>query len=142
MQCKLVRELEVAPGAMPQEFVSSHSIVRMRRRNKKTQPVVFWKVGTIFDLPDAYRLVQHGCALPVDDECRAATGMTDEEIAEAQRAYERLSRGIHPDDFSLYDNGVITGYDEQGNYVPGPNFHLLEDAAESEPEVVTSQEPE
>lgn len=141
MRCKLIREIEVSPGVMSPEFVAANAVARQKRRNCRLRHVMFWKVGTVFDLPDSFRLVQHGCALPDDKECEEAAGMTPEESAAAQHAYGRLENGIHPDDFDLYDNEVIVGYDEKGNYKPGPNFHLLEEAAaEAESaEVVTAQ---
>lgn len=144
MQCKLVRELEVAPGVMPPEFVTANAVARMRKRNMRMRPVLFWKVGTVFDLPDSFLLVRNGCALPLDDECRERCEMTDEEIAAAQQTYERTEKGIHPEDFNLYDNGIITGYDAAGNYIPGPNWHLLEEASDEAEaaEVVTSKGPE
>lgn len=144
MKCKLIRELEVAAGVMPEEFVAANAVARTRKVNGRMRPVLHWKVGTVFDLPDSFRLVQQGCALPEDDECKERCEMTPEEMAAAQRAYERTALGIHPEDFDLFDNGVIVGYDEGGNYKPGPNFHLLEEAAEEAQanEVVTSKGPE
>lgn len=143
MKCKLIRELEVSPGAMPAAFVADNAVARKVIRNNREKTVLFWKVGTEFDLPDSFRLVEQGCALPADEECEKRVGRTPEQHAAAQHAYERLSRGIHPDDFELFDNGVITGYDAEGNYLPGPNFRLLEEAAEEEAaEVVTSKGPE
>lgn len=142
MQCKLTRELEVAPGVMPQEFVAAHATVRVEIRNQRPKHVLYWRVGTVFSLPDSHILVKQGCAIPMDEECRDRAGMTDEQIAAAQAQYEKVALGIHPEDYELFDGGVIVGYDDKGNYKPGPNFHLLEEAAEeaeAENTVVTAQ---
>ena len=78
-------------------------------------------VGTIFDLPDSYLLVQLGAAEPLDDECRAAAGMTEGELKRAQYAQLRTSRGIQPDDFEAYDSGEMIGYFPDGTPIPGPH---------------------
>jgi hypothetical protein len=36
-----------------------------------------------------------------------------------------LNAGIHPDDFPLFDAGIITGYLPDGNYKPGPNWDQM-----------------
>ena len=51
---------------------------------------------------------------------------------EAQHASIRLAAGIHPDDFPLYDAGVIVGYNPDGTYMPGPNWHLMPDDTEDD----------
>jgi len=145
MRCKLVRDdMEVAPGVMPSAFVSANAYARNIKRNGRVRQVLFWKSGTVFDLPDSYRLVQQGCAIPDDEECLEKADRTPEEMATAQRAYERVCRGIAPEDYDLFDNGVIVGYEEDGSYKPGANFHLLEEAAAEAGanEVVTPQGPE
>jgi hypothetical protein len=47
-------------------------------------------VGTVIDDPRAFRLVQNGMATPEDDECRARSGMTDEQMLAAQEARKRM----------------------------------------------------
>lgn len=49
--------------------------------------------GTIIDDPEAFKLVQNGVAIPHDDECRIAAGMTAEQMAAAQQAYQDLEDG-------------------------------------------------
>lgn len=71
--------------------------------------------GTEIDHPQAFRLVQMGVALPADPECEQASGRTEEELAEARYAYERTSKGIHPEDFAAYEAGQMDGYDPAGN---------------------------
>lgn len=77
--------------------------------------------GTMFDLPDSYKLVKLGAAEPLDDEARAACGMTDRQLKEAQHAQRRTAAGIHPDDFPAFDAGEISGYYPGGKPIPGPN---------------------
>lgn len=78
--------------------------------------------GTILEHRQAYLLVRQGCAKPADDECEKAAAMNNTQRQQAQKAYNRLARGIHPDDFEAFDEGLMTGYDpETGEWLPGPN---------------------
>lgn len=121
MQCKVIRDdLEVAPGTDP-VLTDGQTCVRKVMRNGRMRDILFWKNGGIIKHWQAFRLVQHGVALPADEECAAAADRTEEQLAAAQRAYERVSRGIHPDDYALFDAGVIAGYEDDGSYKPGPN---------------------
>lgn len=138
MQAKLIRDdLEIPKGhpGVSQDFFQKNCAVKTVKRNGRMRHVMFWKEGTMFSTPDCYKLVRQGAALPIDDECREAAGMDAEQMASAQRAYERLSAGIDPEDFELYDAGVIVGYNPDGSFKPGPNFHLLEQAAEDAAEI-------
>jgi hypothetical protein len=67
-------------------------------------------------------LVRQGVAVAADDACAQRVRRSPAQQAEAQYAYERLSRGIHPEDFAFYDAGYIAGYNPDGSYIPGPNF--------------------
>lgn len=131
MKCKIIRDdLEISPAFRTPEFVAAHGIVRRIMRNGRMTPVFFFKVGAVFDEKHAYGLVQQGVAIPADDECAELCGRTPEQMAAAQRAYERANRGIDPEDNQLFDAGIIEGYNPDGSYKPGPNYHLLEEAAE------------
>lgn len=80
-------------------------------------------------------LVQLGAAEPADDECLVGCQRTREQLAAAQRAYNRCRHGIHPDDFAAFDSGQIVGYDKKGNLVPGPNYvEPIDDTGEDEDE--------
>lgn len=59
------------------------------------------KAGSVIDHPDAYMLVKMGNAIPADDDCRLAAGMTPEEMTRAQSRYAIFEKGM--------------GYDEDGN---------------------------
>ncbi len=91
-------------------------------RNKRIQQVPFFKRGAILDEKDCYMLVEMGCAVPADEECRVASGMTPDMIRLAMLAYNRLALGIHPDDFADFDAGIMAGYNADGSNKPGPNF--------------------
>jgi len=99
MKCELIRELEMGP---------SHP--DWQRGVKQMLPP-----GTVIEHPEAFKLVRMGAAIPADMECQTASGMTADQMRSAQYAYERLNRGIHPDDFDAYDAGEMDGYDEHGN---------------------------
>lgn len=120
MKCRVIRDdLEVAPNSPP-EKTEGQIVVKSVMRNGRMTDVVFWKNGGIIDHPQSFRLVQHGCALPADEECETRANMGAEQLTAAQMAYERLRHGIHPDDFALYDAGIIEGYNDDGSYKPGP----------------------
>jgi hypothetical protein len=78
--------------------------------------------GTIDDGPDSWRLVMAGVAEPADEECRAKCNLSREQMDTLQHAYDRLSLGIHPDDWAAFDAGEMIGYDERGRHIPGPNY--------------------
>ena len=92
--------------------------------------------GTVIDNPHppfpAFWLVRMGVAVPADEECEQAHGMTPEQMVEAQRVYPRTEAGIQPEDFHLWDAGVIAGYMPDGTYKPGPNW--VDPSAEEEQE--------
>jgi len=83
--------------------------------------------GTIIECPKAFWLVRQGCAEPADDECRKRARITPDRMAAASRSYDRLEKGIHPEDFEAFDQGKMVGYDAQGNWIPGPNFEQDEE---------------
>jgi hypothetical protein len=91
-------------------------------RNGEMTKVPFWKKGAVIDFPDCWRLVQMGCAVPADDGCLKRANRNPDELAAAQKAYERVRLGIHPEDYELFDAGVIVGYEGNGDYKPGPNW--------------------
>ncbi len=67
--------------------------------------------------------VQMGAAVPLDDECRMAAGMTDDQIDLQCKLYEAKLAGIQPEDMAAWKAGAMTGYDpETGDWIPGPNY--------------------
>jgi len=79
-------------------------------------------VGAIIDHPQAFWLVRMGVAESADAECRERANRSPEQCAKAQKAYERLEAGIHPDDFAAYDAGLMRGYNSDGSWIPGPAY--------------------
>lgn len=109
MKCKLIRDMEGPNPRGPQH------------------PNIIKPAGTEIEHLDCWRLVQMGVAVPADDECRKKADRTPDQMEAAQVAYERLSRGIHPEDFEAYDAGLMIGYDENGDWIPGPKYVPPED---------------
>jgi hypothetical protein len=91
------------------------------RDNGRGKPDTPLAVGAIIERPDAHLLVCLGMAVPDDEECRIACGLTDAQIAQAIKAQDRVSKGIEPQDYGKFDRGEIAGYREDGSYLPGPN---------------------
>jgi hypothetical protein len=121
MKCKLLREMQYIPdGWKGSGKLPSHP------------------VGHEIDNPDAFKLVQMGCAVPADAECEEAHGMTLQQLQAAQHAYVRTELGIHPDDFAAYEAGVMIGYNDDGSYKPGPNYEEAEADDEEEGEANAS----
>lgn len=97
-------------------------------------------VGYIHEEKDAFKLVMGGCAIPADEECRIAAGMTDEKMKKAQKHYGAVAKGIHPDDYPAFFAGEMTGYDGKGRKVPGPN--ASEEHAEEYAELAEDEQDE
>lgn len=79
-------------------------------------------VGTIFEGDQALFFVRVGACEPMDEECHQAHGYNPDQLREAQLAYRATSAGIWPEDYQLFRDGVIAGYDMDGNFLPGPNW--------------------
>lgn len=82
--------------------------------------------GTIIDRPDAWELVEAMMAVPADEECALKTGkplnMTPEEEESIKRKRRHVEAGIQPEDYQAFDDGLMTGYDGNGDWIPGPNY--------------------
>lgn len=127
MKCKTIRaDLEIN-SATPDV---AQSEIRVVKRSGKLKKIRFWKLGAIIDDPQCFRLVQLGVAVPADDECTEAANMTPEQMKAAEHGANRAAAGIHPDDYKLFDRGVILGYNGDGSYKLGPNGHELEEVEE------------
>lgn len=116
MKAKLIRDLKAAPSA--------EQDTRMEERDG----VRWWPEGTVLEDARAFRLVQQGVAEPADEECEEAAAMTPAMMAAAQAAQDRIH--IHPDDFEAFEAGKMIGYDEDGEWIPGPNFEEGDDEDE------------
>ncbi len=126
MKCEFIRnDVQVSLGNVPIGHEEQYEF-REVMQNGEMVSLPFWKLGAILEHPDAWMLVQMGVARPADDGCAKRARMTPLMQIAAEKAYERVNAGIHPEDFELFDAGVILGYEPNGDYKPGPNFHLLE----------------
>ena len=126
MKARIIRDdLEVSPSAELSEDEQLQTVERTVWRNGANQTATFWERGAILQRPDCYMLVRMGVAEPADEECEQWAGMTGQQRQQAQHAARRLSAGIHPEDFGLFDAGIILGYNPDGTYKPGPNFDQL-----------------
>ena len=120
MKCRVIREDMEVSQADPRQM-EGQTVAKTISVNRKQVTGLFWKVGAIISHPQAFRAVQMGVAIPADEECRIAANMSEERLAAAQHAYERLIHGIHPEDFAAYDSGYLTGYNADGSWIPGPS---------------------
>jgi hypothetical protein len=83
--------------------------------------------GTVIEHPRSYMLVRMGVADAADDEAEKAANMTNTQKQQAKVAYERVSRGIAPEDYEAFDDGEIMGYNPDGSPIPGPNADFDEE---------------
>jgi hypothetical protein len=118
-------DIEISPSAVLSDDEQAQTIMVDTWRNGRMEPVQFWSLGAIVSRPDSYLLVQMGIAEPADNECREWAAMTSAQMAQAQHAALRVTAGISPEDFPLYDAGIITGYNPDGSFVPGPNWDQM-----------------
>lgn len=102
----------------------------------RLQEMTFWRTDVVFDHPTGYKLVRNGDAIPMDEECELASGLRPEQLTVVQYNRERLARGINRDDWESYDAGYMTGYNPDGDWIPGPNYDkwLAEQAAQEDEE--------
>lgn len=84
------------------------------------------KLGEVIEEPNVYLLVRQGVAEPADEECRKAANMTPAAFAAAKKAYEKTSKGIHPEDYDAFERGLMRGYKPDGkkddSWIPGPSW--------------------
>lgn len=97
--------------------------------------------GTVLENPHVHTLVRQGIAIPEDDECAKAAGMTPEQMTVAQHARQRVRLGIAPDDFEAFDQGIMVGYKPDGSFIPGPNYadHVLEENRKHGPIIIEDE---
>lgn len=112
MKIKLIRnDLAAPPGTVHDGL------------EKRAGGVLFWRPGTIIDVKarEAQLLVGNGDAEPADDEAETAVGNWRQNRERVLLAREMLARGIEPQDREAFRSGEMIGYDEAGDWIPGPN---------------------
>lgn len=93
------------------------------------KPEAIFPAGTVFEGDDAIRMCKTGQAMPVDDECAKACGLSAAQLASLQVGYKMDTLGINrKEDRELYRAGVILGYDNKLNYIHGPNWEAYQAA--------------
>lgn len=128
MKCRFSIDVPVNPASMRESERAKvkFRLVKMRGKvNGKTTvknvPDPYFPAGTIYESDNAAFFVMQGMADPADEECAAACGMTPDEIAVAKRSLFKMEN-ILAKDWLLFDNDVILGYDEKGDYIRGPKW--------------------
>lgn len=114
MRVRLIRD---DLGALP----SFRDDERVEIRGKNTP---FWKHGAVIDTDarGAALLVGNGDAEPADEEAEAVCSGWQKRRPEVLLSRDMLAKGIDPDDRDKFRRGEILGYDENGDYIPGPNW--------------------
>ena len=137
MKCVYTRDIDACMVTMPAgEDLSA--ILYRPDPDRNGKPIPYWPKGTVREVVapvcDAAWYCRMGIAEPFDEECAAALNYTPEQMAAAKHRYQRLVDGIHPDDFEVYDAGVMIGYAPNGSWIPGPNFDKWQVAKTAEKE--------
>jgi len=102
MKAKFIRDMEVAEGITPEEWISTDS------DGKRIVPA-----GTEFEHPEAYWQVVLGNAVPVDKECEDEVNrrVSRGQVEEARQASDELLEKV-ADGQSLDDDDDDEGDDE------------------------------
>lgn len=136
MQAELVIELDVDTENLPaylrdkirlKFFESVHP-----HNGKVKKSVPYLPAGTTVT-HDVVGYIARGQAIPADDEAKAACGFSPEEIAIRTHKYRRQAAGIWPEDYHLFDAGMISGYNLDGTYRPGPNWAAYQASEKTAP---------
>lgn len=111
MKAELVKDLMASPRTRVPTVINSDG-----------KPIV--PKGTVIEGRELrpWFYVQMGAAIPLDDECRIAAGLTDAQIDVQVYLYEAKRAGIQPEDMAAWRAGAMTGYDEEGEWIPGPAY--------------------
>lgn len=114
MKAKLIREV--------QRLVRDYD----RRTRKRRLRIEVVPPGTAIAGRNVHLLCLQGIAVPLDAECRALVKMTDAEIETAAKAYEKIDRGIHPEDYDAFERRLMAGYKPDGtegdSWIHGPDW--------------------
>lgn len=104
------------------------ALIKFKPMGKGRFDAVF-PAGTVFEGDDAVRMCRTGQAEPIDDECAKEVGMSEAKLKSLQVNYKMNTLGINnKNDRELYRAGVILGYDEKLEYLPGPNWSAYHEA--------------
>ena len=124
MQAALVLDQFADVSQCPEYRVPS-----IQWQSVKGTMTAYFPAGTLYEGDDAIFICRTGQGAPLDKECADAVGMTDSQLKIAQLEYKMCSMGINDKgDKELYRAGVILGYDDKLQYLPGPNWDKYQQA--------------
>lgn len=96
---------------------------RMEKLRDGTERTVFyWPAGCVVEGPVAAHILACGIGLPFDDASAQEVQMTPDDFKRVQVQYDATLARIKREDMDLFRAGAITGYDEEGRYIHGPNW--------------------
>lgn len=125
MKSALVLDQDADLSTLPEAYRDKIAF----RTNKHGKRVALFPKGTEFEGDHAVLLCRTGQAEPIDDECAAAVGKTAAQLKSTQLDYLMNTLGINDKgDRELYRAGVILGYDDKLQYIPGPNWEKYQTA--------------
>ena len=117
------------PAGLPEYLKMSVRFAPGKTANGKPAAVAYLPKGTVFEADQALLRCKTKQAIPVDDECFAALGWSDSQIAAAKIDYEMNVAGINDkEDRELCKAGVILGYNKDLSYKPGPAWDAYQAA--------------
>jgi len=134
MKCRFTVDMDADASMVPEDQKSKLKWRAAKSRKGKGRLDPYFPSGTDYEHPMAPHFVEIGCAVPSDDECKAACGeISQAELDRRAQNYRADAAGIHdPMDRELFFAGVITGYEDVGNgkhaYIPGPNYGAWDEA--------------
>lgn len=86
------------------------------------RPVFYWPKGCVVDGVVAEHILRAGIGLPFDEASAKEVGMSEADLKRAQVEYDANLARIKSEDMDLFRAGAITGYDDDGRYLHGPNW--------------------
>jgi hypothetical protein len=87
MKARMIRDAEQLNPKWSHETAARFQKAGKRYPHPYTIPIA---KGAIVDHPDAHKLVKQGMAIPADDECKEACGLTEDQIQECIMAQTRM----------------------------------------------------
>lgn len=108
---------------------NEEQLQKMTWKSTPQGPVAIFPAGTVVEGDEAILRCRCGIAMPLDDECKAATGLTDSQLRALQLQNQMAMLGINDKaDQELFKAGVIAGYDDKLEYIPGPQWEAYQKA--------------
>lgn len=117
MKAKVIRsDFEVGPSAyrlFGEDWVLANSVPHPSGQVTFGRKRRIFKPGTVLSFDKAFRLVQNGVCVPVDQECRQRAGLTEEQMRDRQARYERMQEsGSLMEELEARENAIPITDDE------------------------------